>query len=344
MRGLNELDNNELDRVVLASDRKKHFTLYRDLDATSTKGWLVKNLLGHGEASALYGASGSGKSALVEDMGFHIAGGLPWLGREVLQGAVCYVALERKQLLIRRAIAFREKHAIDDLPFAVIGGVYDFRDPRTAVAIAAISKEVAEETGQAIALIIIDTLSRGLAGGDENSSKDMGQIVTTTARLQELTKAAIAWVHHVPADGERLRGHGALLGALDTTINVEKVTQELRTATVIKANHSEEGVKINFTLESVEIGKETTAPVVMPANHAPQGKPGEPKLTKNQRTMFAFLFDAGTAGLTTDEWDRRMRDDAGIGVKRKADLVDIRTALRAKHLIWQSGDRWIAKR
>ena len=28
---------------------------------------------------------------------------------------------------------------------------------------------------------------------------------------------------HVPIDaGERLRGHGALLGALDTTINVEK--------------------------------------------------------------------------------------------------------------------------
>ena len=85
---------------------KKSFKLYCELEATSTKEWLVKNLLGKGEASAFYGAPGSGKSALVEDMGLHIAGGLPWHGRDVMQGAVCYVALERRLLVERRAIAF----------------------------------------------------------------------------------------------------------------------------------------------------------------------------------------------------------------------------------------------
>jgi hypothetical protein len=39
-----------------------------------------------------------------------------------------------------------------------------------------------------------------------------------------------------------------------------------------------------------------------------------------------------------------MRDDANIGVKRKADLVDIRGALEAKRLVYLSGDRWIARR
>ena len=121
-------------------------------------------------------------------------------------------------------------------------------------------------TGRKVVLVIIDTISRALAGGDENSSKDMGAIVTTTARLQEATSAHVQWVHHVPIDGgERLRGHGALLGALDTTINVEKLASGTRTATVIKANDSEEGERISFTLESVEIGPETTAPVVVPA-------------------------------------------------------------------------------
>jgi RecA-family ATPase len=263
-------------RVRLCGDKKgsavndkpehKQFTLYHDLEAISTKTWLVKNLLGDKEASAFYGAPGSGKSALVEDMGLHIAGGLPWHGRDVKQGAVCYVALERRMLVERRAIAFRERHQIPDLPFAIIGSVLDFRAPQTADAIDAIVKLVKNATTQEVVLIIIDTISRALAGGDENSSKDMGAIVATTARLQEATKAHIQWVHHVPIDGgERLRGHGALLGALDTTINVEKLASGTRTATVIKANDSEEGERISFTLESVEIGPETTAPVVVPA-------------------------------------------------------------------------------
>ncbi len=68
---------------------------------------------------------------------------------------------------------------------------------------------------------------------------------------------------------ETLRGHGALLGALDTTINVEKLTSGLRTATVIKANNSEEGERIAFTLDSVTIGPETTAPVVVPFDGEP---------------------------------------------------------------------------
>jgi RecA-family ATPase len=200
-----------------------------------------------------------------------------------MRGAVCFIALERRQLVIRRAIAFRKKHGIDDLPFAIMGGVFDFRNQeRTAVA--EIVRQVEAELGEKVVLIIIDTISRALAGGDENSSKDMGAIVGTTARLQEKTGAHIAWVHHVPVDaGERLRGHGALLGALDTTINIEKISNELRTATVVKANDSEEGEGINFKLEDVVIGPETTAPVVIQAEEPSRPVAGEPRLTKTYR-------------------------------------------------------------
>ena len=196
-------------------------------------------------------------------------------------------------------------------------------------------------TGRKVVLVIIDTISRALAGGDENSSKDMGAIVTTTARLQEATSAHVQWVHHVPIDGgERLRGHGALLGALDTTIIVEKLASGTRTATVIKANDSEEGERIAFTLESVEIGPETTAPVVVPADTqaaTPAGR--EPRLTRNQQTMFSLLHAADQTGLTTEEWNERARAE-GVGVKRKADLYDIREALKAKQLVRLYADRW----
>ena len=286
-------ENDALDRKIIALDRsKKQFTLYRDLEATSTKIWLVNSLLGHAEASAFYGAPGSGKSALIEDMALHIAAGMVWFGREVRQGLVVYIALERRMLVERRAIAFRIRHNIPDLPFAIIKGIYDFRDQRTAATVAGIVRQIEDDIGQRVVLIIIDTISRALAGGDENSSKDMGAIVTTTARLQEATSAHIGWVHHVPIDaGERLRGHGALLGALDTTINVEKLASGLRTATVIKANDSEEGEKVAFTLESVEIGPETTAPVVVPLDGEPPRQAPTRKLPARYKLALESVTD-----------------------------------------------------
>jgi len=186
---------------------------------------------------------------------------------------------------------------------------------------------------------VIDTLSRALSGGDENSSKDMGMIVAATSKLQAETKAHILWVHHMPQDGaERLRGHGALLGAMDTTVHVAK-NGTLRTATVIKSNDAEEGESIAFTLESITISEDTTAPVVVPAETVMNTKSDEPKVSKNQQTMFSLLRGSGASGLTTEEWNQKART-VEIGTKRKADLYDIRESLKSKGLVRQYGDRW----
>jgi hypothetical protein len=332
-------ENANLDRLALRHDRPHKFTLYAELSATSNKSWLVRDLLGEAEASAVYGAPGSGKSALVEDMALHIAAGWDWHGKAVKQGAVVYVALERRKLVERRAIAWRVRHGITELPFVIVGGIMDLKQPQTAKAIAEICRQVEELTGVPVVLIIVDTLSRALAGGDENSPKDIGAIVNATAGMQAATAAHVMWLHHVPHDGDRMRGHGALLGAMDTTLHVVK-GDNTRRATVVKANDSEEGATITFTLESVEIGADgTTAPVVVPTE-ATAAEPAGPKLTKNQQTLFGILHSAGGAGLTTEEWNSRGREQ-DIGARRKADLYDIREALRSKGLVLQAGDRWL---
>jgi hypothetical protein len=319
---------------------KRSFVMYSELSEDDKKLWLVHGLLGQGEASAVYGQPGCGKSVLVEDMALHIAAGRDWFGRPGHRGAVVYVALERKKLIERRARAFRKKHGLDDLPFAIVGGVYDFRIPATATWLAELCAQVARLTGEKVVLIVIDTLSRALAGGDENSPKDMGAIVTSTALLQEATGGHVLWIHHMPHDGDRMRGHGALLGAMDTTLHVCK-SGASRSATVVKANDSEEGESIAFDLESIQIGEDgTTAPVVRSVNHD-RGRPiaNEPKLKGNQQTMFAILHSAGSAGLTVEEWNTEARE-AGIGLKRRPDLYDLRTQLKSKGLVREYGDRW----
>jgi AAA domain len=83
----------------------RRFALFAELETNSTKEWLVHNLLGDGDASVMYGKPGDGKSVLAEDLALHVAAGRPWHGRKVKQGAIIFVALERRKLVERRAIA-----------------------------------------------------------------------------------------------------------------------------------------------------------------------------------------------------------------------------------------------
>jgi hypothetical protein len=66
----------------------------------------------------------------------------------------------------------------------------------------------------------------------------------------------------------------------------------------------------------------------------------EPRPSKNQQTMFSLLRASGSAGLTLDEWNDQARAE-GIGAKRRADLIDIRMALKDKHkMIHEYAGRW----
>jgi len=55
--------------------------------------------------------------------------------------------------------------------------------------------------------------------------------------------------------------------------------------------------------------------------------------------MFAILHSAGSAGLTIEQWNTEARE-AGIGLKRRPDLYDVRTQLKAKGLVREYGERW----
>jgi AAA domain-containing protein len=346
------MSNAELDEKVIALDRNRElktkygitFTAFADIEQTPHKQYLVGNFLGAGELSCMFGPPGSAKSVLAGDLAAHGAWGQPWFGRRVMQGGVLFVAAERAALVKRRLAGFRLYYGLADLPLAILSGSIDLRSNRTgADGIIACAKRWQDDDGIETRLIVGDTVSRLLAGGDENSPKDVGAFINNVAHIQVATGAHILLVHHVPHEQNRMRGHGALLAACDTTIRIEK-NGSIRTATIEKNNDGEEGAQIAFNLESFELGKDpetdepTTAPIVRPAE-APSPATRQPKLTKNQQTMFAILHDAGERGLPTEEWNERIRD-AGIGVRRRADLTDIRSALLDKRLIRQTANGW----
>jgi hypothetical protein len=60
MTELKIISNNELDAIALRQSRAGHFKLFAELNAESRKEWLVRGLLGAGDASAVYGVPGCG--------------------------------------------------------------------------------------------------------------------------------------------------------------------------------------------------------------------------------------------------------------------------------------------
>jgi hypothetical protein len=341
---------------------KRPFVLFDEIEILP-KEWLAKDFLGVSETSCWYGHPGCGKSVLIEDFGLHVAAGIPWHDREVKKGAVLYVALERSQLVKRRAVAFRLKHRVHGLPFAIMDGVLDFRDQRTASAILNTVTALEAATNEKVTLIIVDTISRALCGGDENSSKDMGALVNRIGRIQETTGAHLALVHHVPHEADRMRGHGSLLGAIDTTVHVVKGAG-IRSGTVIKANDGAEGEQVNFTLESVEIcsvaAGSTSAPVVVPSAEGPKPAAGSSagKLNPNQRRFVDILRTAileapadlkgttvvpiGMQAVTRDTLKRYLVAKGWIeeatSAKARAKLSDTINALAGKQLLGTTKD------
>ncbi len=342
------MNNAQLDAEIVELDARRrrgqlNFTLYRDIELEPRKLWLVHDYLGAGELSCIFGPPGSGKSVLAGDLAAHVAAGRFWFGRRVQQGGVLYVAIERAALVKRRLAAFRTHHTVDEIPLAVASGHVDLRtSSESAQEIVEYAKRLADIGEVPTTLILIDTVSRALAGGDENSPKDMGSLVGNLGLIQEATGAHVAVLHHIPADGsQRLRGHGALLGACDTTIKVESLAG-CRAATVDKANDGPDDQKVTFDLKSVELhfdaetDTHTTAPVVICAE-VPAIVSAGPQLSPNQRSVLNIIGDP--KGTPQEELFNQAKQ-MGIGKNRRATLYDICRALKDKGLAYEFDGRW----
>jgi hypothetical protein len=299
--------------ISLPNERRLTFVTFADIEEHPRKDWLVRDFFGAGEMSALYGMPGTGKSALAGDLGAHVAAGRPWFGRQVSKGAVLFIAAERGALVERRMAAWRIHHGIDDIPLGIVAKSIDLRsDRKDADSVIACCDRLQKSFGHDPHLIIIDTVSRVLAGGDENAPRDMGHLIANLAHVQEGTGAHVLVIHHVPQGQLRLRGHGSLLGSMDTTVSLEKSSSGSVTATIDKNNDGPEGQAIAFRLAGVELyrdpetGETTTAPVVIPSEIVPQQagrkkKSLSPKYERARRAL-AGLASGTLATTPPDEW------------------------------------------
>jgi len=208
---------------LIANRSKERFqiTWSDDVDKSPAKEGIVKGIMGAGEFSLWVAKPGTAKSVLLCDIGCHVAAGIDWHGRKVKQGLVVFFAAERKSLTERRIVAWRKKHDVTGIPFAVVGGKLDLTTGLIdAKALAATIKGLEEKSGLPCCLVILDTVTRTFGAGDQHQSKDMQRNIGSVDELTRVTRAHVAAIHHSTWSGERGKGAIDLDGAVDVSYGV----------------------------------------------------------------------------------------------------------------------------
>jgi len=209
--------------------------------------WRVRGVLPAVGLAGLYGPSASGKSFLALDMAAAIAEGHRWFDCRVAAAPVVYAALEGEGGFRLRVAAW-EAHTGRDLPagLSMVLQPFQLTEPQDVQDLAAVVP--------AGAVVFLDTLNRAAPTADENSSKDMGEILSAAKQLQSHINGLVVLVHHTGKDATRgLRGHSSLFAALDAAVEVTR-NGERREWKVAKSKDGKDGDAHTFMLKIEALG------------------------------------------------------------------------------------------
>lgn len=246
-----------------------HATWARSYSAMPAPRCLVGNLIASGSLVCLFGESNTGKSTLAIDIAFACGRGVPWHGRRTRKALTVYLPLEGAHGVRQRVRAKMRREGIAEVPFVDLSSKRgDGRVPIDLLDPVSVSALIADLTllradSEAELLLIVDTVARAIAGGDENSGLDMGRLIASCDQIRLATGCTVMLIHHSGKDSTKgARGHSSLRAAVDTEIEVASTTNP-RTATVRKQRDLPSGDVFAFDIEPVEVGTdpETFEPV-----------------------------------------------------------------------------------
>jgi RecA-family ATPase len=279
--------------------RRLQFANFADMDFKGALLNLIKGLIGHRQTVVLFGDSGTGKSLIALAMAMCVALGRSFCGRQVRQAFVAYLSPEGANSIALRAHAWAKRHGIDlrDTRIRGLPHAIDLcHDDTDLDEIIEGIRELEQELGKC-ELVIVDTVSRALAGGDENHPKDMGAFVRRCDMLRERVGTTVMAVHHTAVGGDEPRGHRSLRNAADVRLYVTKLADGLSQLEVKHAKDGANGDQLVFRIVTEEVGTDEDGEPIVGAvavheQAAPAGEPGRPpkqKLTERQERVLQEL-------------------------------------------------------
>jgi len=263
--------------------------------------YLIKGLIPADAFLQIFGEPNCGKSAVALDMAGHLSIDRQYRGRRVRGVPVAYFALEGRQSIENRIVAWCQHHDVDrnDVRVFIVSGVLDLRSRTSTAEAIQMLADAAAETGEAFGLIVLDTQARATPGAAENSAEDMSAMIANCDRMRQLTGASVALIHHSGKDTTKgARGHSSQLGAVDVALEIADHQIIVR-----KARDTAAGESIPFDLVPVDIGTDedgdaVTAVVAVEAGARSTKVAQAPKVTGHAKTALQAFNDLAIEGAT----------------------------------------------
>ena len=188
--------------------------------------WLVQGILPEVGLAVVFGQPGAGKSFIVLDLMLCVAAGKAWCGRRAQLGRTLELVGEGQSGFPDRLRAWRLGNAFPELgslPALFVESVpalVDAAGQRSLVE----TVESCNSDGD-LKLVVIETLSQGLAGEEESDAKTMSNAVRFLTGLATKHRLCVLVVHHQrKGEGDGLmtmRGSSALAAGADAVWHVQ---------------------------------------------------------------------------------------------------------------------------
>jgi hypothetical protein len=283
----------------------------------------VEDLLTEEGLSVVFAPPGVGKSYFVLDLAACVATERNWRDKETKGGAVVYFCLEGVQGFKNRILALKRATLLsDESPLYYVETSLNFLSEIDVMEYIKSIRESLPE-GTLPRMIVIDTLARSMAGGNENAGEDMSKAIEGANRLQAELGAHVMLVHHSGKDlSKGSRGHSSLKGAADTEIELSKdESTGIISARVVKQKDLESGKVFPFKLIPDEIGinergKAVTACTVKHLDESQAPKKSRGRTRTNEPQDLLRLLPLGSVSA----WETAAQQEMGIPRTRFYDL------------------------
>lgn len=216
------------------------------------------------ETVVLFAEPKTGKTAVALTTALHIACGFD-LGslRVAAAGSCLYYALEGSHAIRLRVASWkkvmreRDIELPDRIPLFVVEKPHNFIKEETRISAAnqiIAAHKYAAKTENPLKVIFIDTLTKAMSGGDQNSVEDTSNLFDLVGLCRQGgVTATIVFVHHKSRQGN-VRGSSNIEAEPDMLLDVSKKGEVVKLR-VARARSIEDGNSFHFAITDVDLGK-----------------------------------------------------------------------------------------
>lgn len=262
---------------------------------------VLDGLLYRDSLAWLIGVSGAGKTFVGIDLALTIGSGQRnWHGIDCIAGKVLYVVAEGASGARLRTEAWCDDRGIDmddQIDVNWYPSAVNIYDPQWAEALCEVVEHLQPD------LIVLDTLARSMAGGDENATSDAAVVVEHLDRIRVAAGGAcVLMIHHLGKDASvGGRGSSAFKAALESELLLTgSVRSEIKLRSDKQKNVAD-GTEITLRPKVVEL-IDGSSSLVLRGDSVQTEQISEP--AENQRrTAESELYEAAVA--IQQAWRRR---------------------------------------